>query len=63
MAIMKIIIIYTKFNSRTSNKNIFSVIFWNYKKIINEVNAFLNQNRINFKFYNGRKNEKELQYI
>ena len=46
-----------------SNKNIFSVIFCNYKKTINEVTTFLNQNGINATSYHGGKDEIERQII
>ena len=46
-----------------TNKNIFSVIFCNYKKTINEVTTFLNQNGINATSYHGGKDEIERQII
>ena len=46
-----------------SNKNIFSVIFCNYKKTINEVTTFLNQNGISATSYHGGKDEIERQII
>ena len=49
-------------NSNNS-KNIFSVIFCNYKKTINEVTTFLNQNGINATSYHGGKDEIERQII
>ena len=45
------------------NKNIFSVIFCNYKKTINEVTTFLNQNGISATSYHGGKDEIERQII
>ena len=46
-----------------NNKNIFSVIFCNYKKTINEVTTFLNQNGISATSYHGGKDEIERQII
>ena len=46
-----------------TNKNIFSVIFCNYKKSINEVTTFLNQNGISATSYHGGKDEIERQII
>ena len=46
-----------------NNKNIFSVIFCNYKKTINEVTTFLNQNGIGATSYHGGKDEIERQII
>ena len=45
------------------NKNIFSVVFCNYKKTINEVTTFLNQNGISATSYHGGKDEIERQII
>ncbi len=46
-----------------TNKNIFSVIFCNYKKTINEVTTFLNQNGICATSYHGGKDEIERKII
>ena len=46
-----------------TNKNIFSVIFCNYKKTINEVTTYLNQNGISATSYHGGKDEIERQII
>ena len=50
-------------NNNSNNKNIFSVIFCNYKKTINEVTTFLNQNGISATSYHGGKDEIERQII
>ena len=50
-------------NNNSNNKNIFSVIFCNYKKTINEVTTFLNQNGISASSYHGGKDEIERQII
>ena len=49
--------------NQKNNKNIFSVIFCNYKKTINEVTTFLNQNGISATSYHGGKDEIERQII
>ena len=49
--------------NNNNSKNIFSVIFCNYKKTINEVTTFLNQNGINATSYHGGKDEIERQII
>ena len=46
-----------------NNKNIFTVIFCNYKKTINEVTTFLNQNGLPATSYHGGKDEIERQII
>ena len=46
-----------------TNKNIFSIIFCNYKKTINDVTTFLNQNGISATSYHGGKDEIERQII